>query len=238
MKLLLTSVGASNDSIRAALVELLGKPIEEASAVAVPTAMYAYPEGVRWGWESIKSFADMGWREMGVLELTALPTLEDAHWLSVLEAADAILVGGGVTGYLSYWFQESGLAERLPPLLRRGLVYVGVSAGSMVATPGLNVDRERLATTGVYYDDEYDEGSPAGAGSDAGLGLVDFAIRPHLGSEDFPGVTLAAMEAAAAKLDYPLYAIDDQTALQVVGDTVEVVSEGEWHRFEGATDGG
>ncbi len=186
MKLLLTSAGASNDSIRAALVELLGKPIEEASAVAVPTAMYAYPEGVRWGWESIKSFADMGWREMGVLELTALPTLEDAHWLSVLEAADAILVGGGVTGYLSYWFQESGLAERLPPLLRRGLVYVGVSAGSMVATPGLNVDRERLATTGVYYDDEYDEGSPAGAGSDAGLGLVDFAIRPHLGSEDFP----------------------------------------------------
>ena len=231
MKLLLTSAGTSNDSIRAALVELLGKPIEEASAVAVPTAMYAYPEGVRWGWESLRHFADMGWREMGVLELTALPTLEEEHWRSVVEAADAILVGGGNTCYLSYWFQESGLAERLPPLLDRGLVYLGVSAGSMVVTPGLNVDRERLAATGVYYDDEYDEVTIAGAGSDAGLGLVAFGVRPHLGSEDFPMVTEEAMQRAAAKIDYPLYAIDDQTALKVVDDRVQVVSEGKWHRL-------
>ena len=119
--------------------------------------------------------------------------------MSVLEAADAILVGGGVTGYLTYWFQESGLAERLPPLLHRGLVYVGVSAGRVRRDPW---SQRRPGTTGQHrclLRRRVRRGFPSREpGSDAGLGLVDFALRPHLVSEDFPGVTLAAMEVAAA----------------------------------------
>jgi dipeptidase E len=170
----------------------------------------------------------MGWKELGALELTALPTIEEEHWLPFVESCDAILVSGGNTGYLSYWFQESGFAKWLPALLE-DTVYFGISAGGTMLTPGQNYDPERLEREGVYYDDEYKEAAPKNAGSAWGMGLVGFAIRPHLNADYFPvAVDMPMMERAAAKLDYPLYAIDDETAIKVVDGQVEVVSEGEW----------
>jgi dipeptidase E len=157
MKLLLTSAGITNDSIRDALVELLGKPgtegkarsaIAEASAVCIPTAVYALPDGPSDAWLMLRAF-NLGWRSYSVLELTALPSLLEEHWLPALEAADVLLVGGGNTGYLSYWLQQSGLAARLPTLLR-DTVYVGVSAGSMLLTHSLNVHRPMLEASGVF----------------------------------------------------------------------------------------
>jgi dipeptidase E len=230
MRLLLTSIGVANDSIRQALVDLLGKPVAECRAVQISTALYAMPTGPQDAFEMVRYFGDMGWKELGTLELTALPTIEEEHWLPFVESSDAILVSGGNTGYLSYWMERSGFGQRLPALLDT-TVYVGISAGSTMLTPGQNYDAERLARDGVYYDDEYDEAAPRNAGSAWGLGAVNFAIRPHLNADYFPQATMAMMEGAAAKLDYPLYAIDDQTAIRVVNGEVEVVSEGEWRLF-------
>lgn len=232
MKLLLTSNGVSNDSIHGTLTELLGKPIAQAQAVCVPTAIYAMPEGGAYAWQGLREVGKLGWRNFGLLELTALPSIEEGHWMPSVESADAIVVGGGITPYLSYWMQESGFAEKLPGLLE-DRVYVGISAGSVVMSPGLNVDRDELERTGVYNDDEYDDAAPSGAGSDRGLGLVNFAVRPHLNSRDFPDADMVTMEGWAAKLDVPTYAIDDQTAVKVVDGEVEVVSEGDWRLFEG-----
>ncbi len=234
MKLLLTSVGPSNPSLRQALLRLLGRPFEECSAVHVPTALYGLEGGLGFAAEVGGFWAGLGWKSLGQLELTTLPRLPEHLWLPELEAADAILVAGGNTGYLSYWFRESGFADLLPRLLERA-VYVGVSAGSMIMTPALQVDHERLSSTGVFYDEEYDETSPPGLGADFALGLVDFAIRPHLNSTDF-GVDLGpeAMARAAAKVDHPLYAIDDSSAVLVDGDRIEVISEGSWQRFPDA----
>jgi dipeptidase E len=220
MKLLLTSVGATNDSIRGALVELLGKPVEDCRAVQINTALYASPYGPQDAYEMAKHYGGMGWNELGTLELTALPTIEEEHWLPFVESCDAILISGGNTGYLSFWMQESGFAEKLPGLLR-DTVYQ-------------NYDPERLENEGIYYDDEFEEPAPRGAGSAWGMGLVDFSIRPHLGADYFPvAVDMAMMERAAAKLDHPMYAIDDETAIRVVDGAVEVVSEGEWRYFDG-----
>jgi dipeptidase E len=231
VKLLLTSVGLSNDSIKHALVDLLGKPLGDCTAVHVPTAVYAMAGGAGYAAEMSRYWDDLGWRKLAVVELTALPSLPDEYWLPELQAADAVLVAGGNSGYLSYWFHESGFADRLSTL-GRDTVYVGVSAGSCVLTPALNYDPRHLARTGVFYDDEYDEAAPAGAGAARGLGLVDFYLRPHLNSEDF-GVDLGheSMARAAAKVRGPLYAIDDNTALTVVDGVVDVVSEGQWRLF-------
>lgn len=230
MKLLLTSAGITNDSIRNALVELLDKPIAESKAICIPTAIYALPNGVNDSWLTIREL-NLGWKEYGVLELTALPSIREEGWLPALEAVDVILVGGGNTGYLSYWLHTSGLAAKLPALLQ-STVYVGVSAGSMMVTHSLNVSKEVLAQRGVYYDDEYDEVAPLNFGSDKTLKLVDFVIRPHLHADYFPTITLDSMAQAAAKVAVPLYAFDDQTALKVVDGTVEVVSEGEYKLFD------
>jgi dipeptidase E len=236
VKALLTSVGVANDTIRSALVELLGKPIAECAAVHVPTAVYGLPEGLGYSTEMTRYWDALGWAELGTLELTTLPSLPEELWRPSLEAADAILVAGGNSGYLSYWAHQTRFAELLPELLDKA-VYVGFSAGSCLLTPGYNYDPDRLAATGTYYDDEYDEAAPPGAGDFRALGLVDFHLRPHLNSTDF-GVDLsaAAMERAAAKVDGPLYAIDDQTALVVAGRDIRVVSEGDWLLFNADTD--
>jgi dipeptidase E len=231
-KFLLTSSGISKDHIQKALVDLLGKPIRESSALLVPTAIYAYPEGIKNGWQIVRSPGEMGWKALGLLELTALPSLPKELWLPQMKATDAIIVGGGNKFYLSYWMEKSGLSGILPQLIEQGKVYVGVSAGSMMVTPALNFDRDRFQKTGIYYDDEFHEEMPSSAGSARTLDLVDFVIRPHFGADYFPQATLENVEKWAAKTNYPLYALDDQSSLKVIDGKVEVVSRGQWKLFE------
>jgi len=219
MKLLLTSAGISNTSIHNALVELLDKPIAEANALFVPTAIYAIAGGTGIARKVIcgslgDPFCELGWKSLGVLELTALPSIKQELWVPMLQETDALLVGGGDCQYLCYWMQQSGLADLLPSLLRK-TVYVGLSAGSMIMT--------RFGTT---YG-----GHMLPAESGKSLGLVDFALHPHLDHEWFPKNSLANLEKLAATIPVPSYAIDDQTAIKVIDDTVEVVSEGQWKLF-------
>src|SRR5262249_51592857 len=242
MRFLLTSGGISNTSIYAALEELLGKPIAESSALIIPTAGYPFPGGARMAWRAICGAAasplcGLGWKSLGVLELTALPSIADDAWIPMVQETDALLVGGGDPLYLCHWMRQSGLADLLPQLARR-TVYVGVSAGSMAAA----------ATFGETYSDP-----PRGSGealrsedivfatpggdisrilvTAQGVGLVDFAVIPHLDHRDHPDASLANAEKWAARLPMPTYLIDDQTAIKVVDNIVEVVSEGHWKLF-------
>jgi dipeptidase E len=222
MKLLLTSAGVKNPSIHAALLELLGKPIGEASALCIPTAMYGHPMvGPGWrAWEFIAGKSDnpmveLGWKAMGVLELTALPSLDEDRWLPQVRETDVLLAAGGDALYLAHWMRQSGLADLLPSL--PDLVWVGLSAGSMVMTPRIG--------------DDFVGWKPPGGG-DTTLGLVDFSIFPHLDHPDLPENTLADAERWAAGIGHPAYAIDDATAIKVNDDgAVEVVSEGHWKLF-------
>jgi dipeptidase E len=223
MKFLLTSSGISNPTIAGALVDLLGKPIEESTALFIPTGVYPFPGGSRMAWDAISGSAqsplcDLGWKSLGVLELTALPTIREENWLPMVQEADALLVWGGDVLYLCHWMRQSGLADILPLLTES--VYVGVSAGSIVVTP-YNCDAE--------FDLEFvPAGSDMGIGAERALGLVDFTLYPHLDDVGMPDTTLANIEKWASGIPVPTYAIDDQTAIQVIDDTVEVVSEGRW----------
>ena len=218
MKLLLTSGGITNPSINAALVTLLGKPIAECDALFIPTAQYGQPAcSPRSVWQSIAGdgLCSQGWKSVGVLELTALPSMDRDRWVPWVRAADVLLVDGGEAVYLCHWMRASGLADLLGSL--RDTTWVGVSAGSMVMTP-------RIGT-------EFLDWQPGG--SDETLGLVDFSIFPHL---DYPGWADNTLESArrwATKIPGPAYAIDDQTAISVVDHTVEVISEGHWEQLNG-----
>jgi dipeptidase E len=226
MKLLLTSSGISNPSISDALVDLLGKPIAESTALFVPTGIYPFPGGAGRAWQAIcgkakSPLCELGWKSLGVLELTALPTIRQENWVPMVQEADALLVWGGDVLYLTYWMRQSGLADLLPSLSE--LVYVGVSAGSIVVTP-YNCDAE--------FDLEFvPDGSDMALGADRALGLVDFTLYPHLDHPDMPDTALANIEKWAAGIPVPTYAIDDDTAIKVIGADVEVVSEGRWKLF-------
>ena len=80
---------------------------------------------------------ELGWKSVGVLELTALPSIDRQGWIPMVEETDVLLVNGGDPLYLCYWMRESGLADILPSLRA---VYVGLSAGSMVMTPEIGED--------------------------------------------------------------------------------------------------
>jgi dipeptidase E len=219
LKLLLTSAGVRNPSIRAALLEMLGKPIEDSAALLISTASYPLRGGPRLaqsflsGRETETPMAELGWKSLGVLELTALPSIAREVWLPEVEAADALLVNGGDTIYLDRWMRESGLAELLPSL---EVVYVGLSAGSLVTLPSVAAD--------------FAAWTPPIGGE--GLGFADLLIFPHLDHPDLPENTMADAERWAAGQTGIRYAIDDETAIKAVDGVVEVISEGTWRRFD------
>jgi dipeptidase E len=221
MKYLLTSAGIKNASIHTALLDLLGKPIAECSALCIPTSSYGHPmAGPAAAWRFISGrepdcpMCELGWKSLGVLELTALPSLDRERWVSWVRETDVLLVNGGDPMYLFYWMQQSGLADLLPSL--RETVWVGLSAGSMVMTPRIGEDFV---------------GWKPPAGDDKTLGVVDFSIFPHLDNPDLPGNTMAHAEKWAVDMKVPCYAIDDQTAIKVNDGVIEVVSEGHWKQF-------
>jgi dipeptidase E len=225
MKFLLSSGGITNTSIHHALEELLGKPIAECNALYIPTALYARTIGPVMVARLIRGDTDtapfpagfvslcaLGWKSLGVLELSALPSIDRDTWVPMLQETDALLVEGGDPLYLCYWMRQSGLADLLPSL-RPEAVYVGLSAGSMVMAPSIGED--------------FVEWKPP-TGDESTLGLVDFAIFPHLDHPAMPDNSLANAEKWAAGMPVAAYLMDDQTAIKVVDGTVDVVSEGHW----------
>jgi dipeptidase E len=221
MRLLLTSAGIRNTSIHNALVELLGKPIADCNALCIPTAGYGHPQtspDKAWkfisGREPRTPMCELGWKSLGVLELTALPSIDKERWTPWVRETDVLLVNGGDALYLCYWMRQSGLADLLPSLPET--VWVGLSAGSMVMTPRIGEDFV---------------GWKPPTGGDETLGIVDFSICPHLAHDGMPGNSMAEAEQWAAGIAGPAYAIDDETAFKVVDGAVEVISEGQWKLF-------
>jgi dipeptidase E len=166
------------------------------------------------GREARTPMCELGWKSLGVLELTALPSINREYWVTAVQETDVPLVNGGDPLYLCYWIRESGLADLLPSL--RETVYVGLSAGSMVMAPNIGEDFV---------------GWKPPTGGDETLGIVDFAMFPHLDHEALPDNSMANAERWAAGMSVPAYAIDDETAIKVTDGTVEVVSEGHWKLF-------
>lgn len=221
MKMLLTSAGIKNPSIHNALLDLLRKPIAESNALCIPTAGYGHPHmnpEASWrfisGQEPQCPMTELGWKSVGVLELTALPSIGDDRWVKWVQSADVLLVNGGDALYLCHWMRQSGLVDLLPSL--NEMVWVGLSAGSMVMTPRIG---------------EYFVNWKSPTNGDRTLGLVDFSIFPHLDHPELPHNTMADAERWAASIAALAYAIDDETAIKVVDGATEVVSEGHWKLF-------
>ncbi|WP_405065365.1 Type 1 glutamine amidotransferase-like domain-containing protein [Kribbella sp. NBC_01510] len=243
MRALLTSGGITNSSIHDALVDLLGKPIAESNALFIPTAIYPFPGGAGMAWRAISGkgpspLAALGWKSLGLLELSVLPSIEEAAWGPTVRDADALLVWGGDPLFLANWMRRSGLTDLLPTL-RSEAVYVGVSAGSIAAASTFveTFTEPPRGTDGPLKSEDVVFATPQGdvdriLVTGQGAGLVDFAVIPHLEHEHHLDASLANAEKWAARIPAPTYAIDDQTAIKVVDGAVEVVSEGQWKLFQ------
>jgi dipeptidase E len=215
MKLLLTSNGLSNQSIADALFNLVGKPASETVIAFVPTAMNVGWGDKGWFIDDLVNIKKQGCKAVDIVDISALPK---EMWLSRLEGADVLFFSGGNTSHLMRWLKESGLADFLPELLATK-VYAGISAGSIATSPTLALSSKDKQT-------DYEEAF--GYTGDDALGLVDFYVRPHYNSPHFPYARKEYLEGVAKELPVPIYALDDNSALAVVDDVVEIISEGEY----------
>lgn len=217
MKLLLTSSGNTNKSIENALLELLGKPFTETNLVFVPTAANPERGDKSWLETDIQNFRKLGFHAFDVIDISSEKKEE---WLPIFEKADILIFGGGNEEHLIEWIRKTGLDQLLPEFLKTK-IYVGISAGSMITAKILSLnDSGRLYYENFNQEDQIE-----------GLGYVDFEIRPHLNSGYFQQVRIDVLEEIASKVDHPFYAIDDDTAIQIIDGEVSVISEGNWKKF-------
>ncbi|MDK2899127.1 MAG: dipeptidase [Patescibacteria group bacterium] len=223
MKLLLTSNGLSNNSIANALSELIGKKPSDSKIAFIPTAAICDRGDKYWLIDDLYRIKEYGYH-VDIIEISALTTesIKDA-----LNDSDAIFIGGGNPFYLSYWMQKKGIFELLPNLLITK-VYAGISAGSMIAGNGFQLSSKALKRD-ILEESDYDDIGPIGESSAKTLNFVNFIFKPHLNSmhhvdersEDY-------VRKIAEKTNKLIYTLDDQSALKIVDDKIEVVSEGEW----------
>ena len=236
MKLLLTSNGISNPSLRAALEGLMGKPVEEAKALVVATGIHPFDVGPEVVVRLVRGemgagLFTLGWGSIGLLELSVLPSIGRDAWVPNVEAADVIVIWGGDPVFLTLWIKESGLAHLLPGL---DAVYVGVSAGAICAAElfGETFGEPRTAagevlrSVPVTFDSFECDVDLA-----EGLGLVPFAVIPHYQNPRHETAVGDNARLWAEAIPADVYALDDQSGVQVVDGAVTVISEGSWELF-------
>lgn len=214
MKLLLTSAGLSNKSIVGALEKLLDKPARGVKLAFIPTAANVEEGDKSWLIEDLNNCIKAGF-EVDIVDISAL---SKGLWLPRLESTEVIFFGGGNTFHLMYWMKESGLLEELPQLLETR-IYAGISAGSCIT--GSTIYNSVQNLFGEKYKLEIKEG----------LNLVKFQTIPHLNSPYFDRIRKENLEKASQELKETVYALDDNSAIIIENNTIEVVSEGEWYKF-------
>jgi dipeptidase E len=217
MKLLLTSQGITNKTLEIALLQLLGKPFEQAHITFIPTAANIDKGDKSWLVSDMNNLKKL---RFPTFEITDIAIMSKTVWLPSFEKADLLVFGGGTAPYLMEWLEKSEAASILPKLLQTK-VYMGISAGSMVTAKHISMSSQNI----LNYEQTGDF-KPTN-----GLGLVDFEIRPHLNSAAYPKVRLEYLETLSKENHATFYALDDQTAVQVVDDAVTVVTEGKWRKF-------
>jgi len=216
MRLLLTSAGFENESIKKALRGMVGTSLEGVSLAFIPTAANLEAGDKWWLLDDLQKLRELGFN-IDIVDISALP--KDV-WQSRLQAVKVIFVEGGNTFHLMHWVRASGLADVLPDLLKTR-IYVGVSAGSMIPCPDIQFAKSEKE------DAEHTHG-PIDA---TGVGLVDFFVEPHINSKWFSELTFEYVELEAKETGRSIYALDDQSAVKVVDGTAEVISEGRWEKF-------
>jgi len=217
MKLLLTSSGITNKILADALFRLLGKPFERSHITFIPTAANFETGEKSWLVNDMYNLKKLGFPTFDIIDIAIVPK---EIWLPSFERADLLVFGGGDTTYLLKCMEKSGVTAVIKDMLR-SRVYMGISAGSMATAKIMSLSSENI----LYYEQR------RVLKSINGLGLVDFEIRPHLNSDSFPKVRLPLLQEIASDIKRPFYAIDDDTAVQVIDTKVTVVSEGKWKKF-------
>lgn len=212
MKLLLTSSGITNDAIAGALAQLAGRPLSELSIIHIPTAANTEVGDKGWVIDDLVHLQKHGFKSVDILDVAGVSA---EVWQPRLRAADVIAFGGGNEQYLAKVCGDIGMKEFLLSCMDTK-VYMGISAGSMVA--GKYLPHELTAQ--LYPEEDFHDTA------EQPMEFYQFCFIPHLNSKWFTHVRADVLEGMKGKFEGPVYATDDETAIAIDGDALEIVGPG------------
>ena len=211
MKMFLTSNGINNPVLVSAFFDFLGSDPSNFDVAFIANASSIFEGDKRWLVEAMHNFSTHAqWRRFDIIDVLGLPPEILYRRLSM---ANIIVVWGGSEQYLAYALRQCGLADKLKTMLE-DKIWVGCSAGSMVVGGDIPY-RMSLQI--------YNEPIPEAYQNSKLLELVDVAIFPHYGSSEYPGTNDENIETHVDFLGRRAYAIDDNSALIVKGDEIQIV---------------
>ena len=216
MKLLLTSAGLTTEILRNKFCDLLPGEASNTKVVFIPTAAYAEEPSPAWMEEDINNLKLAGVNQIKLIDISKGSKSE---WIETFYDSDVLWFEGGNTYHLLRWVKESGLIDDLEQLLKDRL-YIGVSAGSIIAGPDISLNQDIFPEEEVLRIDNL-----------TGLSLVKFAVVPHYLSESFPKSRDIEIRNIASRVNYPIYAIDDSAAILIQGPQVEIIGDGEFKKY-------
>lgn len=193
MKLFLSSAGIKPET-KQAFLNLIDKEPRDCKVAFIPTACDPEPDKsyVQWTIDQIK--------ELGITLFNV--DLKDENELSLYEKlskADIICVNGGNTFYLLDWIKKSGFDKVIKKLITEGKIYFGVSAGSYIVCPTIEVstwkghDRNTISLTDL-----------------SAMNLVNFLIFAHY-EERYK----VLVENSAKTTKYPIITLTNQQAIVI-----------------------
>ena len=214
--LLLTSAGIVPE-LKSYFLSLLSKKPTENKVAFVTTAAYGETKNPVWIERDRQRLYDYGIKNIEDLDLK---NKTQRGLEKILADKDIVFVNGGNTFYLLHWTRKSGFDKLITGFLKRGGLYVGVSAGSYLACPTIEAatwkhqDRNRIGVTDL-----------------TALNLVPFLITAH-----FEKKYRVIVDTMATRTNYPVVALNDQQAVIVQGKKVTVIGQGKKESWNGFTE--
>ncbi|OGY42200.1 MAG: hypothetical protein A2Y67_01615 [Candidatus Buchananbacteria bacterium RBG_13_39_9] len=203
MKLLLTSAGLLNEKVKKKFINLLNKP-----AGQVKIIMFTFQRNDEE--EYYVNLSVDGLTSLGIKnENSKIFDLADDKFVLSLTDFDLIYMAGGNTFDIMDKIRKLGLVEKIKDFVSKGGIYFGVSAGSVMAGPNINISSP------------WDE-NDIGLTDFAGFNFIDFAICPHYESKDDEIIKQRQKD-----LNVPVRLLKDDQAFLVKDREVTLVGKGE-----------
>ena len=203
-RLFLTS---SFSSVAKLFEDFAGEPVNGKKIVFIPTASLV--EKVRFYVDDDrKAFEKLGL----IIEELEISTANTEEIATALERNDYIFISGGNTFYLMQELKKKGADKLLMEQINNGKLYIGTSAGSIIASPTIEFVSDMDETKKVPELTDY-----------SGLHLVDFYFLPHYLNFPYKKVTQKIVNEYSQKID--LRPISNNQVITVLGDEIKMLEK-------------
>ncbi len=166
--------------------------------------------------EEYRGYVDEGiavLKETGCsVNILDIATTPHSKSVQAIKNSACLCIAGGNTFYLLQELKRNGLLDLIKQKVQDGMLYIGESAGAIIACPDISynqiMDDKTVATELTNY---------------SGMGLVDYYVLPHNGEFPFVETTAQTIKVYGEKIN--LVPLNNSQAVVVEGKKSAVLTE-------------